>query len=101
MLLAFTFHRVLKFPVLCLYSSPLIFFFSDEEHLNVTILPAPSVRPFPAAGIRPLCSRLSIMLNFPKPEMRMFSPDSSVLFTISKTISTSLTDSVFEHLQLD
>jgi hypothetical protein len=67
--------------------------------LNEIILLAPNVNSLPFEGFRPLRSLLSDTLNLPNPEMRMFSPDSSVFLMMVRVASASLMDFVLEHPQ--
>jgi len=66
---------------------PLIRSRSLPEHLKVTTRLAASGRISPVAGFRPFRSTLSLTQNFPKPLIKMSSPDTKVDFMISSRAS--------------
>ena len=82
------------------FRQPLILSLMILEHLKVTTRLALNFISSPVWGFLPLRSVLSFKQNFPKPDIRRFSPDSRVFLIISKRASTVDMDSCFGRLEL-
>jgi hypothetical protein len=65
--------------------------------LNVRTRRALIVISWPVCGFRPARAFLSRTTKFPKPEILIFSPRSSVSLIVSKTVSTISAASFFEN----